>query len=102
MDPEAYYKDTGSEYILRRGYNHMIDDSDYTPSTHFIPFDVYQNRFQQIYNSLTSFQGEDLYRELSNLLDLDYIIAKDPVLYSYYLEAISALFQELSREDIAR
>lgn len=69
-DPEAYYKEIGSEFILRREYNHRIDDTDYDPAAYHIPYPDYENRFHQIYNSLTRFQGEELYRELSDRLDL--------------------------------
>ena len=35
-DPEQFYHENGSEYVLRRGYDHRIDDSDYEPSDHLI------------------------------------------------------------------
>jgi len=69
-DPEAYYKEIGSEFILRREYNHRIDDTDYDPTGYHIPYPDYENRFHQIYNSLTRFEGDALYRELSDRMDL--------------------------------
>ena len=75
-DPEAYYYDIGSEFIIRRGYNHAIDDSDYLPSSYFIHYEVYEERFQEIYSSLTRYQGENLYRVLGDRLNLDLYFRK--------------------------
>lgn len=191
-DPEAYYKEAGSEFIIRRGYNHYIEDSDYHPSPHFIPYNTYEDRYKEIYSSLVNVQGEDLLQVLEERLslkhyfrkmgidyliqngdytdevylysqlendrikfypipwdyddifssaphelgrtwgmgtlfgkrsyesmeaiyadvgktliysiedDLDYSIAKDPVLYKAYIAVLKDLFQELDREDIER
>ncbi|MDF1574422.1 MAG: CotH kinase family protein [Bacteroidales bacterium] len=75
-DPEQYYLENGSEYILRRGYYHSIDDAEYEPSTHLIPREEYEDRFQEIYSSLTQLQGEDLYMALSERLNLDQYFRK--------------------------
>ncbi len=70
-DPEQFYKENGSEFILRRGYNHTIVDSDYEPSLYFKPLEAYTVRYQDIYNSLKIYSGKDLYTELSARMDLD-------------------------------
>ncbi len=75
-DPERYYRDIGSEFIIRRGYDHRIDDSDYTPSSYYITPEVYTSRFREIYSLLRTHQGEDLYRELSARLNLDLYFRK--------------------------
>jgi spore coat protein H len=75
-DPEQYYKEIGSEYILRRGYYNSIDDSEYTPSLSPFPRESYEARFQEIYSSLTTLQGEELYNALNQRLDLDFYFRK--------------------------
>jgi len=75
-DPESFYLENESEYILRRSYDHKIEDSDYNPSIHFIPYNDYENRYMQIYNSLKSFQGEELFSELSDRISLDLYFRK--------------------------
>lgn len=75
-DPEIYYKENGSEFILRRGYYHSIADAAYAPSMHFIPQESYETRFREIYSSLTSFQGEELYNALNERLDLNQYFKK--------------------------
>ncbi len=75
-DPEAYYQEIGSEFIIRRGYNHTIDDTDYLPSSHFIPYNTYEDRYKQIYNGLTNYQGEELHGILAERLNLDLYFRK--------------------------
>jgi len=75
-DPEQYYKEIGSEYILRRGYNHSIEDRDYEPSEYYKPIEEYENRFREIYSSLQLYQGEELYNEISQRLDLEQYFRK--------------------------
>ena len=96
-DPEQYYKEINSEFILRRGYNHHIDDMDYTPSVHFIPKETYVNEFHSIYNLLNKFQGESLLEELGARLDLtgyfrkmgiDYLLQNGDYTDELYLYAI--------------
>ena len=70
-DPEQYYKEIDSEFILRRGYDHQIDDSDYTPSLYFISEETYLNEFYAIYSMLAQLQGEALLKALDEKLDLD-------------------------------
>jgi len=69
-DPEQYYHENGSEFILRRGYDHRIDDSDYEPSDHLIPVEVYENRFREIYNNLNRHEGANLFHEIESRLSL--------------------------------
>jgi len=75
-DPEQYYLENGSEYILRRGYYNSLADSEYEASTHLIPRENYENRFREIYSSLTQLQGEDLYAALNERLNLEQYFRK--------------------------
>ena len=75
-DPEQYYLEHGSEYILRRGYYHSIEDSDYTPSFHYIPRESYDSAFLEIYSDLTLLHGEELYNALDQRLNLDQYFRK--------------------------
>lgn len=75
-DPEQYYLEHGSEYILRRGYYHTIEDSDYTPSFLYIPRESYESAFQEIYLDLTSLQGEELFNALDRRLNMDQYFRK--------------------------
>jgi len=75
-DPEKYYKEHGSEYILRRSYYNSIIDSEYDPSFHSIPRDDYEMRFKEIYSNLTLLHGEALFEALNQRLDLEQYFMK--------------------------
>lgn len=75
-DPEQYYLDVGSEFILRRGYYNSFDDMEYSPSYYFIPRADYESRFLEIYSSLTSLQGEELFNTLNERLDMEQYFRK--------------------------
>jgi len=75
-DPEQFYLENGSEYILRRGYYSSIADSEYEAFTHFIPRESYENRFREIYSILTHLQGEELYLALNERLNLEQYFRK--------------------------
>lgn len=60
-DPEQYFRDKDSEFILRRGYNHRIDDAEYEPSNYFFARQDYEESYEQIYRNITSLAGEELY-----------------------------------------
>ena len=75
-DPEKYYKEQGSEYILRRSYYNSIIDSEYEPSFHSIPREDYKIRFNETYALLPLLQGEALYEELNQRLDLEQYFRK--------------------------
>ncbi|MCK4879564.1 MAG: CotH kinase family protein [Bacteroidales bacterium] len=75
-DPEKYYMECGSEFILRRGYYNSIVDAEYAPSFHFIPRESYETRFREIYANLTLLQGEALYDALNQRLDLEQYFRK--------------------------
>lgn len=75
-DPEKYYEEHGSEYILRRSYYNSIIDSEYEPSFHSIPREDYETRFKEIYSKLTLLQGEALYEALNQRLDLEQYFRK--------------------------
>lgn len=75
-DPEAYFKDHGSEYIARRGYMNSITDSEYEPLLHFIPREDYESRFGEIYAKLPLLNGEALYEDLNKRLNLEQYFKK--------------------------
>lgn len=70
-DPEQYYLENGSEYIIRRGYNHGIDDAAYFPAARFIAEEAYQKRFLEIYQSLARFDGDELFSYIAARLDTE-------------------------------
>lgn len=70
-DPEQYYRENGSEYIIRRGYNHGIDDADYFPSFRFIAEAEYKERFLEIYQALPRLDGDELFGYISERLDTE-------------------------------
>ena len=82
-DPEQFYHENGSEYILRRGYYNSIDDSEYEPSSHFIPRDSYRSRFLEIYSLITELEGEELYTALDQRLNLDQYFRKMGIDYLF-------------------
>lgn len=69
-DPEEYIKELGSEYICRRGYNHWLADSEYEPSFHFISLNEYQTIYNEIYRVLLLHEGEELYKQLEERLNM--------------------------------
>jgi spore coat protein H len=75
-DPEEYYREHGSEYILRRGYYNSIADAEYEPSKHGISRESYENRFREIYTTLPLLQGEALYEALNQRLNLEQYFKK--------------------------
>lgn len=70
-DPEQYYRENGSEYIIRRGYNHGIDDVAYFPSSRFIAEEDYERRFLEIYETLPRLEGMELFSYVSERLDTE-------------------------------
>ena len=80
-DPEKYYKEHGSEYILRRGYYNSIADAEYEPSFHSIPRENYETRFREIYSKLPLLQGEELYNALNLRMDMDQYFRKMAIDY---------------------
>jgi len=75
-DPEQYYLERGSEYILRRGYYNSIADAEYEPSYQSIPRESYETRYKEIYTNLPILQGEALYTALNERLDLEQYFRK--------------------------
>jgi spore coat protein H len=80
-DPEQYFREQGSEFILRRGYDHRIDDSEYEPQFHNIMEDTYIERFREIYSSLTRYHGQELYGYTGERLNLEQYFRKMGVDY---------------------
>lgn len=74
-DPETYFKDQGSEFILRRGYNHRIDDVEFE-SSGFFSREEYESRFKEIYSVLPQYHGEQLYEQLSLRLNMEQYFRK--------------------------
>jgi len=74
-DPETYFQDQGSEFILRRGYNHWIDDAKYKYFGYFTQ-EYYEERFREIYNILPQYKGSELYDQLSYRLNLEQYFRK--------------------------
>lgn len=79
-DPETYFKDQGSEFILRRGYNHWIEDAEYEPSGFFSRED-YEARFKEIYSILPQYEGVQLYEELSLRINIEQYFRKIAIDY---------------------
>lgn len=75
-DPEQFYLEKGSEFILRRGYYNSIDDAEYESLNQGIPKEDYLERFQEIYALITELHGEELYNGLNERLDLDMYFRK--------------------------
>jgi len=75
-DPEQFYMENSSEFILRRGYYNSVQDSEYSSSVQSIPRESYETRFQEIYSNLTTLQGEELYNELSQRLNMEQYFRK--------------------------
>jgi spore coat protein H len=69
-DPEQYFRENGSEFILRRGYYNSIADAEYEPSLNAIPEETYLNRFREIYSLITELQGPELFAALSQRINL--------------------------------
>ncbi len=80
-DPEQYFLENGSEYILRRGYNHSIDDSEYFPSFNYLSREAYLNRYMEIYDSLRMKQEEELFSFINERLDTDQYFRKMAIDY---------------------
>ena len=80
-DPEEFYTEHGSEYILRRGYNNNIADAEYEPSYHSIPRENYETRFGEIYSKLPLLHGEELYNALNLRMDMDQYFRKMAIDY---------------------
>ncbi|MCP4309765.1 MAG: hypothetical protein GY790_00750 [Bacteroidetes bacterium] len=74
-DPETYFEDVGSEFILRRGYDHRMEDAEYESSGYFTR-EAYETRFREIYSILRQHQGEELYEQLSHRLNLEQYFRK--------------------------
>lgn len=75
-DPESYFKEQGSEYILRRGYHHGISDEEYEPGAHQRDLEEYVSRFKELYTQLPQYHGEELYDGINQRVDLDQYFRK--------------------------
>ncbi len=64
-------KKKGSPVIIRRGYNNSIDKIKTDKKTESEKAKKYKSYFRQIYRSLNKYEGEELYKTLSNWLDMN-------------------------------
>ena len=60
-----------SPFVIRRGYDHRIEKQYAQNSLDKNEVKKYKNKYNQIYKSIKTYQGEELYNQLSTLLDLD-------------------------------
>jgi len=60
-----------SPLVLRRGYDHQINETKSNKKTERGEVKKYQGYYSQIYKSLRKFNGEELYTALSDWIDLD-------------------------------
>jgi spore coat protein H len=60
-----------SPYLLRRGYNHAIAKIKTNKKVERNEIKKYQNAYAQIYKTLKKYEGEELYNNLSNYIDLN-------------------------------
>lgn len=64
-------KKKNSPLIIRRGYDEKIDKLRYSKIIEKAEAEKYTGYFKQIYKSLNKHEGEDLYKTLSQWIDLD-------------------------------
>lgn len=64
-------KKMDSPVIIRRGYNNSIDKIKAGKNTESDKSKKYRSYFRQIYSSLNKYEGEELYKTLSNWLDMN-------------------------------
>jgi len=64
-------KKKNSPLIIRRGYNHTIDKMNYSKLAEKSDAHKYADYFGLIYKSLKKYKGEELYKTLSQWIDLD-------------------------------
>ncbi len=75
-DPEQFFHEQGSEFILRRDYHHGIEDAEYEPALFFRPQEEYVSRYKDIYTHLPELDGEALYEALESRLDINQYFRK--------------------------
>jgi spore coat protein H len=75
-DPESWAEEQGSEYILRRDYNHSIIDFEYNPARYNLPEETYRERFRSIYSRLPEDTGKPLHAYLEERILLEAYFTK--------------------------
>jgi len=75
-DPEEYCKEKGSEFVIRRGYNHHMMDTEFEPGLYQIPMERYEDRFLEVYDNLAILQGEALYNMINARINLNQYFRK--------------------------
>ncbi len=61
----------GSPLVLRRGYNHQIEKTKSGKKSDRDDVKMYLKQYRQIYKDINKFEGEELYKALSECIDLD-------------------------------
>lgn len=64
-------KKKDSPLLIRRGYNHAIDKLETSEIIEKSEAKKYSDYYKQIYKSLDKYEGEELYKTLSNSLDME-------------------------------
>lgn len=64
-------KKKNSPLVLRRGYNHKIEDTKSGKKSDRDIIKKYMKYYRQIYKDLNEFEGEELYTALSDYIDMD-------------------------------
>jgi len=75
-DPEEFSQDEGSEYILRRGYDHRNEDPNYKKQSYKKPEQEYEERFLELYSMLADLEGEALYDMAAERINLEQYFLK--------------------------
>jgi spore coat protein H len=61
-----------SHLVLRRGYNHRIEKIKHDSKTGRTETKEYVGYYKNIYNALEHYEGEELYKELSQWIDIEF------------------------------
>ena len=64
-------KKNNSPVMLRRGYNEDIVKTEINKNITKDEIKIYRSNYRKIYSSLSRYEGEELYKTLSGLIDLD-------------------------------
>ncbi len=76
-DPEEYFLyEQNADFILRRNYNHSIEDYQINALQTDSSEQYYIDRFNSIYSLIKNYSGKALYDSLMNLVDLPQYFAK--------------------------
>ena len=68
---EWAFKKKQSPFVIRRGYRHEISKQYVLNSLEKSKAVAYKNRYKEIYKSIRTVSGEDLYNKLSSIMDVE-------------------------------